>query len=348
MFWFIAATMVLIAGMATLWPLFRSGSRWRLTTMASVLAMPLLVYWLYLGVGTPQALSLPDRLPTTAAPGDMEDLTESLRQRLEETPEDLEGWLLLSRSYKTLQRYPEALQALETASRIAPDEPIVMVEKVEAELFVSGNPRITPDMVSVLERSVAMQPGLQKGLWLLGIAAVQSGEEQTAIDWWQQLLDQVDPGSPVAASVTEQIREAQQRAGLDTSIPDGSVEKDIEQVPSLSLVIRLDDEAAAKIGDRTPQSALFVVVRQGGVESGPPLGVRRIEQPEFPVTITITDQDSMLPQRPIFSVTELSVQARLSLRGQPLPQPGDWQSEMTPVSDGSSQSIKLSITQQVE
>jgi len=80
--------------------------------------------------------------------------------------------------------------------------------------------------------------------------------------------------------------------------------------------------------------------------AGPPLGARKIERPEFPLTLSLTDKDSMLPQRPISAAGEVEIQARLSFSGQPLPVTGDWQSQ--PASGLSGQPIRLLLDQQVE
>jgi cytochrome c-type biogenesis protein CcmH/NrfG len=42
---------------------------------------------------------------------------------------------------------------------------------------------------------VAQDPSQQKGLWLLGIDAVQRGDDAQAIETWQRLLVQIPPGS---------------------------------------------------------------------------------------------------------------------------------------------------------
>jgi cytochrome c-type biogenesis protein CcmH len=96
---------------------------------------------------------------------------------------------------------------------LAPDQPLVQVELVEARLFVSGDPRITPEMVATLEQAVSAEPTLQKGLWLLGIAAAQQGDDVRALEWWEKLRAQIEPGSQIEQSVLEQMDQARVRLG---------------------------------------------------------------------------------------------------------------------------------------
>lgn len=349
MFWAIALGLLLVAALLTVWPLMSGGARARGVAVALVLAIPVGAAWLYQGVGTPAALDPAAREPLDAADLDMGELTDRLRERLSETPEDLEGWVLLGRTYKTVQRYDEAVAALETANRLVPDHPIVLVELVEARLFASGDPRMTPEMVALLEQAIAAQPDIQKGYWLLGIAAAQRGDDRAAIGWWEQLLKQVEPGSGVAQAVTGQIAEARMRLGeapADSGVQaqgGPGAEPDVPPVTepvtepdpadagfTWEVEVTLPDAARETLGEFPAGATLFVIARPAGTAGGPPLGVRRIERPEFPVSVILSDADSMLPQRPISSAEAVALQARLSLSGQPIASAGDWQSAPAP------------------
>ena len=64
---------------------------------------------------------------------------------------------------------------------------------------------------------------------------------------------------------------------------------------------------------------MFVVIRSAGMAMGPPLGVRRVIGPQFPLEITLTDADSMIAERKISLESEIRVQARISLdSGEPV------------------------------
>jgi len=47
-------------------------------------------------------------------------------------------------------------------------------------------------------------------------------------------------------------------------------------------------------GVTVPEGAvLFVIVREAGLETGPPAAVKRVPARNFPITVTLTDKDSM-------------------------------------------------------
>jgi len=372
-FWILAAVALAIAALITFLPLFRQKTGWTPIALALVFLLPASALMLYPYVGTPEALeqvAVPTQATHTSESTEMDAMVASLRARLTESPEHLDGWMLLSKTLKTMQRYPESLEALETAHRIAPENPYVAVELIEARIFTSGQGRIDNEMVAVLEAAVTRDPGQQKGLWLLGVASSQSGDDAKAIEYWQTLLQQLEPGGSIAFSVQEQITQASDRLGvepgagngpeitqpevgtnLEVTEPEVGIDPEVKE-PEVStgpdgikLVLSASDELQANM----PSSAvLFVIIRSAGPAAGPPLGVRRISNPTLPLELTISDQDSMMAERQISSESELRFQARLSLSGAPNARSGDWQSAPVTVALKTAQAVQLVLDHRVD
>lgn len=338
-FWLVSMALLLCAALTLAWPLLAKGSHWKPAGLALLLVIPVLGALLYRDVGTPVAM---EQIPASAASADFDALADDLRSRLGEGPEDVEGWLLLNRSLKSLKRYDEALEAAQTAARIAPDDPVVRVELAESMLFASGNPRISDDVRAMLQSAVAQEPTLQKGLWLLGIDAVQRGEDAQAIEYWTALLEGVGDDPGVAASVQDQIDQARTRLGLGSEPSDGG------DWAGVTVTVDLSPQARSALPTTLPQSAaLFVIVRPAGVESGPPLGVARVDSPAFPLTLSIDDSNAMMPQLKLSDHGRLRFQARLSLAGQAGAQPGDWESAVTE-QDADKPALELSLSTAVD
>jgi cytochrome c-type biogenesis protein CcmH len=387
-FWILAAVALAIAAFITFLPLFRPKTGWTPIALALIFLLPAGALMLYPYIGTPEGL---DQVAPAAAPAtqaahtsessEMDAMVDNLRARLTESPEHLEGWMLLSKTLKTMQRYPEALEALETAHRIAPEDPYISVELIEARIFVSGQGQIDNEMITVLEDAVARDPSQQKGLWLLGVASSQSGYDAKAIEYWQTLVQQLEPGTSIAGSVQKQISQAQNRLGIEQESsaemevikpdvspkmevikrdvspkrevikPDVSAEREgIEQDAGADQEgIKLHLSASDELKANMPSSAiLFIIIRSAGPVGGPPLGVRRISNPVLPLELTISDRDSMMAERKISSESELRLQARLSLSGAPNAQSGDWQSAAVTVPLKTTETVQLVIDQRVD
>jgi len=351
-FWTIAAAVLFAAALILMSPLLRNKSLWQPLALALVFLLPAAALWLYNEVGTPEAIGLrppPPRAANTTESHDpesqeMDSMIANLRGRLTENPDDLNGWLLLARTLKATQRFEEAVDALETANRISPDNPQVMVDLVEARIFLTPSGRISDEMIATLQQVLDQYPDKQKALWLMGIAAMQSGDDGSAISYWESLLLQLESGSPAAQSVQSQVDEARVRMGVAVEETPVAAEDD-GSWQGIRLTVAADASGQSGI---PAGGVLYVMIRSPGPAMGPPLGVRRVIDPILPLEMTISDQDSMLKERQISSEGEIQLQARISLTGSPSANSGDWQSAPLMVALDSKEAVELIIDQRVE
>ena len=113
-----------------------------------------------------------------------------------------------------MQRYAEAETALSNANRLVPGNPMIMVELAETMLFTSGKQQVNAEIRQLIESALAIDPNQQKGLWIMGMASAQDGDDTQAIAYWKRLLEQLEPASGPYQAVTQQIEMAQTRLGL--------------------------------------------------------------------------------------------------------------------------------------
>jgi len=293
-FWTITAVAVFVAALISFLPLMKGKTFWQPAGLALIFLVPAASLWIYKQVGTPEAIDLSPapraaNMTHTQEMPDMDAMISGLRARLAENPDDVEGWMLLSRSYKSMQRFPESVEALEKAHEIAPDDPFVMVELAEAWIFISPDGRIGDNSLSMLQRALVVDPNQQKALWLLGIAAAQAGEIEYAIEQWEALLVLVEPGSEVALSVQSQIDEARNAMAEAAGAPEAEV-----TTPEATAKEAVAEAAVAAVADTTgndsnwqgtkltitgsndlpaglaAEAVLYVMIRTPGVAMGPP------------------------------------------------------------------------------
>ncbi|MDX1379598.1 MAG: tetratricopeptide repeat protein [Xanthomonadales bacterium] len=304
-FWLLAGVLLLTTMAFIAWPALREARlRWlgislvAVTVLAGLVGYPL--------VGTPEALDAPPPAVAAAPEADLDTLLTTLEERLYSGDGGIEGWLLLGRSLKTEQRYADAERVLTEAYRRFPGDPDIGAELAEARLFASGSPRFDDQAVEWLDASLAARPSQQKALWLRGLAARQRGNEPLAVELWQRLLAGVDPSSGVARVVGEQLAELGVSAG-----------------PAGGAAVAVRVEAAGAPETLRREGTLFVIVRDPG-RPGPPVAVRRIAAPSWPVEIDIGDSDAVMPGTRLSDSQQVQVQARLSSSGLATPGEGDW------------------------
>jgi cytochrome c-type biogenesis protein CcmH len=325
---------------------------------------------LYRGIGEPRALdpvwqgavaaaagTAPVQADGAAAP-DMEQAVSGLAERLKNDPDDLEGWMLLGRAYKSLERFGPAREAMANAYRLAPENPEVMIDFAEAQVLASDSRRFEGEPLAMLQRALALEPHHPRGLWLSGIAAYQDGNFLEATSIWEHLLAEMPPEAEARAALTERIAETRQRAGLGPMPPSGAAASATTPTaapsvpapatgapatpgdgPRLTVSVDIAPELKARIA---PSDVLFVFARAA---EGPrmPLAIQRLPAGSLPVTVTLDDSTSMMPTLKLSTMPQVVVGARISKTGQATPQPGDFEVLSAPVANTHSAPIVLVI-----
>ena len=375
-FWIVAIALLAIAAVIVSWPLFTgSSAREKITGLFVILMLPLASLLMYQQIGTPEAIHLQ---PVSAArqseqqqsahstqQGQMDELIAALQQRMNENPEDPEGWLILGRSLKTMKRYPEAVAALTNANRLVPNEPMIMIDLAEAKLFASGSPQVTGEPRQLIEAALAIDPSQQKGLWIMGMAAAQDGDDTVALNYWTRLLEQLEPGSGTYQSVSEQIAMAQKRMGQPVDVPamaSGPVGQSphaapaamqpaatapAATVPAAGFGIPVTVSVGAGMDGALPaNAALFIFIHPVG-GAGMPLAVKRVAPSGFPMTLNFTDADLLRPGGSLQDFDQLDISARISMSGIANAAPGDIQAARVTMDTNNISTIALNLDQRV-
>ena len=183
------------------------------TAIALMVVLPLATILMYIAIGRPAATSsAPPQSPPTMTSADVQNMVQSLAARLADNPDDLEGWLMLARSYRALEMYNGSALAFARAWPIIQTDALALAQYAEMLARDSGQ-GFTAEPTRLLNESLALDPNQPFTLSLAGSAAVQRGDYQAAIAYWQQLLEQLPPESEVAQAVQEGIDRARHEQG---------------------------------------------------------------------------------------------------------------------------------------
>ena len=122
-------------------------------------------------------------------------MVEGLAARLEENPDDAQGWRRLARSYAVLGEAEKAAETLRRAVELAPDDLETLHAYARALAGDLGSNAPPPEAVSVYERILALAPDDGAALWFVGLAAAQRGDAAAARIRWERLLPLLEPGT---------------------------------------------------------------------------------------------------------------------------------------------------------
>jgi cytochrome c-type biogenesis protein CcmH len=181
---------------------------WGIAAAAGVLAAG--AVGLYLVLGTPAALD-PQARTAQIGPAQIEAMVARLAQRLEQNPDDLEGWVRLGTSYRVLGRDADAAQAFAKAEPLVEKDPRLLVDYAEAlALTHGGNLQGKPS--ELLRRALVLEPEFPLALMLSGAAAYQREDYAGAARDWEKVYRQFPPDSREAKMVGENIAKAREQA----------------------------------------------------------------------------------------------------------------------------------------
>jgi len=169
----------------------------RKTAIAILLLLPVLALLGYGVLGRPQAL---DPMQTAArpkvSPEQINAMVAKLAERMQANPDDMQGWLMLARSYKTMGRYEDAAAAYGKAEKVINDDPELLASYAETLAMASGT-GLKGKPAQLIARALKLDPKQPHALFLAGAAAMEAGDKKQGIAYWEALLPQVEPGSEI-------------------------------------------------------------------------------------------------------------------------------------------------------
>lgn len=164
-----------------------------------------------LGISPPQAPPSADVADMSEAEQDqmIEGMVARLATRLEENPEDLEGWFRLGQSYMVLGRHKEAADALLHLVEDKPDDPAALSFYLQARLIdlEKNDLPLSEEIIVDLQKLEALNPGDTTALYYLGVAALEAGDPAAARTIWEKLLVLFSPGSEEAVFISGKLAE---------------------------------------------------------------------------------------------------------------------------------------------
>ena len=132
-------------------------------------------------------------------------MVESLRDRLDETPDDTEGWLRLARAYDVLGDRAAAFSALARATDSAPDEVSLAYQYLERTIGIKLSATQLSMAQTVIARLAENDTSGPQYLFFKGHIAKLSGDTDTARSVWTDLLGTMPAESEMAAALAAEI-----------------------------------------------------------------------------------------------------------------------------------------------
>jgi len=252
----------------------------------------------------------------------IDSLLTQLEERLQENPQDINGWLLLGRSHATMGRYAQAVDAYQHAYDLSKGENLEAIIGLGEAMFLNDQNTLAGRAGQLFEAALSKAPNHPKALWYGSVAALQAGDLRLGRDRLRGLLAQ-NPPPELQTILQRQIDDLNDQlgevgeGGATASTPVGK--SSASAARTIDVAVSISPEIQAQIATDVP---LFVLARDPA--GGPPLAVQKHTAAALPLSITLSERDAMMATRTIASVPKVQVVARLSRSGSPQAQSGDF------------------------
>lgn len=324
-FWIAAGMMSVIALGFLAWPVWRAretSGRWPLPGLVAAAALVPAAVLVYQHVRTWSGQATSPEV--AAARAEQVDMVEQLAQKMQNNPDDVEGWMLLGRSYLTLQEFPQARMAFTQAWQRTPAPDNALKLGLGIATIHSDPAALGGEGGALIEEVLASDPANQQALWYGGLVAAEKGELGLARSRWASLLA-MNPPEEVARVLEAQLAEIDAMSGTVAGAPASPAQPSsaagaaADAGPVIRLRLSLGDAFSTE--DFGPGARLFIFARaQAG---GPPLAVVPASVSDLPGEFTLSDRNVMIQGNRLSNFEEITLVARISRGGTPTQQSGD-------------------------
>ena len=148
--------------------------------------------------------------------GEINDMINNLRAKLDKNPNDIKSWELLGKTYLMQKKYSEAASTLERALQITPNN-IGMRAAFGEALTLAANGRVTQKSESEFKAVERHTPEDPRAQYYLGLAQYQRNNLTEALRRWIALEIDTPADAPWRKMLERRIQKAETESGIDIS-----------------------------------------------------------------------------------------------------------------------------------
>lgn len=326
-------------------------ARW--LSLILLVTLPAGAFLLYKQLGTPAAIegisnnvASPHSETPEAPVMTMEEAIAQLSARLEQEPNNAEGWGMLARTYMSLQQFDKAVDAYEKLHNLVGDNPEVLVRYADA-LAMLQNRKISGKPYALIKTALEKDPGNAQANWMAGLAEEELGNYTAALKHWRTVRPLLSTQPQLLQTLDSLIARAEsQISGVSVSDAPQTTDQPIVESSSsekITVSVELSPELSAMA---QPADTVFIFAQ---AMQGPPmpLAVSRQQVKDLPITVTLDDSMAMMPQMRLSAYDQVKVGARISKSGQATPTSGDLSGSVDSIKPGQEEPVEILIDQKI-
>jgi len=265
---------------------------------------------------------------------DIASLALAIRQRLREEPEDDTGWMYFGRLMLSIGQEVQAIEAIDKAVSLAPSNSANRITLAQA-LMTTGDVNNLERAQSILLGLLNDNPANDNLALMMAVVSAQLGDLENTQRFYKQVEGKLPADSDMAQRLVARIKELQgntsEMAALQNTaaeITDTSTAQSdsSEAQTGFNITVNLSDDAYMK----APKDGFLIVFAQhANSDNKMPAAVVKLPIDDFPVSVTLTTENAMMPQFTLATLSDVMVTARLSKDGNVAVSKGEWQGSVS-------------------
>ena len=307
------------------------------TAVVLAVALPLGSMGLYMWVGQPEALNpLALKTPDQVDPKDLVKMAQTLAEKLQAKPDNLQGWVMLGRTYRTLENFDAALNAYDSALKLSADDDLKL-ERIEI-IAMQRRGQFEGEPWNVIREILQRDPQHFGALLTAGSASFAEGKFADALKYWEQARKPLDANNPDLEGLESAIAAVRERLGMPPTKATPAAASGLNVTGQVNLSASLKSKAS-------PNDVVFMYATPANGDRMP-LAIFKTTVSQLPLNFTLDDSTAMTPDRKLSAAGEVMVKVRVSKSGNAMPQSGDLSGSLGPVKVGA-KGLKLEIKDQI-
>ena len=272
---------------------------------------------------------------------DIASLALAIRQRLREEPEDDTGWMYFGRLMLSIGQEVQAIEAIDKAVSLAPSNSANRITLAQA-LMTTGDVNNLERAQSILLGLLNDNPANDNLALMMAVVSAQLGDLENTQRFYKQVEGKLPADSDMAQRLVARIKELQGNTSemvalqntaaeiTDTTIAQNAsseAQNDSSKAQTgFNITVNLSDDAYTK----APKEGFLIVFAQdANSDNKMPAAVVKLPIDDFPVSVTLTTENAMMPQFTLATLSDVVVTARLSKDGNVAVAKGEWQGSVS-------------------
>ncbi|QUM88307.1 c-type cytochrome biogenesis protein CcmI [Moritella sp. 36] len=277
---------------------------------------------------------------------EISDFKLALTTKMIEEPDNEFGWLLLGRLNVALGDPNAAFIAMDRAYKLAPMNTSIVTGYAQA-LMLSDDPDKNNLARKILMGLKKEKPGDIEVLSTSAFMALENQDYLGAIEQWQRMLPllagQPDRIEMIKGSIEYARKQIEAKGGTAPAIADTAT--DSRPAAAANEAAAGNEQVTISItSDQAKLKGYLYIYVQAAAGPKAPLAVKRITNPTFPLTISLSDSDAMMAQMKMSQFPSIKVSAKLSQDENVMTKDDDINSNIVIVNEGDSRSVTLNFS----